>query len=139
MRSMKKLLALLLMTCLLLTAYAQTKTVTGKITDASGSPLPGISVTIKGTLSGTTTNTDGTYKLTVPENATLVFSGVGYEATEMSVRNRTALDLQLVTEIKALSEIVVTGTGVATEKKKLSIDVASVGNKDLAKSAIVSY
>jgi TonB-linked SusC/RagA family outer membrane protein len=135
---MKKLLALLFMTCMLCAAYAQTKTVTGKITDATGSPLLGISVTIKGTLSGTTTAEDGTFKLTVPENATLVFSGVGYEPTEMIVRNRNVFDVQLTTEIKALSEIVVTGTGVATEKKKLSIDVASVGNKDLAKSAIVS-
>jgi TonB-linked SusC/RagA family outer membrane protein len=135
---MKKLLAFLLMACMLSTAYAQTKTVTGKVTDASGTPLPGISVTIKGTLSGTTTAENGTFKLTVPENAVLVLSGVGYEPTEMTVRNRTVFDVQLTTEIKALSEIVVTGTGVATEKRKLSIDVASVGNKDLAKSAIVS-
>lgn len=122
----------------MITAYSQTKSVSGKITDASGNPLIGISVTIKGTLSGTTSNPDGTFKLNVPENATLVFSGVGYEPTEMSVRNRTTFDVQLTTEIKALSEIVVTGTGVATEKKKLSIDVASVGKKDLAQSAIVS-
>jgi TonB-dependent starch-binding outer membrane protein SusC len=135
---MKKLLALLSMTCMLCAAYAQTKTVTGKITDATGSPLLGISVTIKGTLSGTTTAEDGTFKLTVPENATLVFSGVGYESTEMAVRNRNVFDVRLTTEIKALSEIVVTGTGVATEKKKLSIDVASVGTKDLSKSAILS-
>lgn len=135
---MKKLLALLLMIGMLFTAYAQTKSVTGKVTDASGNPLPGISVTIKGTSSGTTTLDDGTFKLTVPESAVLVISGVGFEQSEMSVRNRTVFDVQLTTEIKALSEIVVTGTGVATEKKKLSIDVASVGSKDLAKSAIVS-
>lgn len=135
---MKKFFSLLLITCSLFTAYSQTKSVSGKITDATGAPILGISVTIKGTLSGTTTNLDGTYKLNVPENATLVFSGVGYEPTEMSVRNRTTIDVQLTTEIKALSEIVVTGTGVATEKKKLSIDVASVGKKDLAQSAIVS-
>jgi TonB-linked SusC/RagA family outer membrane protein len=135
---MKKFFSLLLFTCSLLMAYSQTKSVSGKITDASGNPLLGISVTIKGTLSGTTSNPDGTFKLNVPENATLVFSAVGYEPTEMSVRNRTTFDIQLTTEIKSLSEIVVTGTGVATEKKKLSIDVASVGKKDLAQSAIVS-
>src|SRR5688572_28764086 len=135
---MKKLLALLITTGMLFTAYSQTKPVTGKVTDATGAPLPGISITIKGTSSGTTTTEEGTFKLTVPENAVLVISGVGYEPTEMSVRNRTAFDVQLNTEIKALSEIVVTGTGVATEKRKLSIDVASVGNKDLAKSAIAT-
>src|SRR5687767_12205189 len=102
---MKKLLALLLMTGMLFTAYAQTKSVTGKVTDASGNPLPGISVTIKGTSSGTTTLEDGTFKLTVPENAVLVMSGIGYEPTEMNVRNRTVFDAQLTTEIKALSEI----------------------------------
>ncbi|MBO9201003.1 MULTISPECIES: SusC/RagA family TonB-linked outer membrane protein [Niastella] len=135
---MRKLLALLLMTSMLATAYGQTKSVSGKITDPSGTPLPSISVTIKGTSSGTTTGADGSFKLSVPENATLVFSGIGYESTEMSVRNRTVFDIQLSAEIKSLSEIVVTGTGVATEKKKLSIDVASVGNKDMAKSAILS-
>ncbi|MCS3795944.1 SusC/RagA family TonB-linked outer membrane protein [Niastella sp. OAS944] len=135
---MKKFISLLLITCSMFTVYSQTKSVSGKVTDASGNPLIGISVTIKGTMSGTTSNPDGTFKLNVPENATLVFSGVGYEPTEMSVRNRTTMDVQLTTEIKALSEIVVTGTGVATEKKKLSIDVASVGKKDLAQSAIVS-
>jgi hypothetical protein len=135
---MKKLSALILMTAMLCTAYAQTKPVTGKVTDASGTPLLGISITIKGTMSGTTTAEDGTFKLTVPENAVLVISGVGYEPSEMSVRNRSTFNVQLNTEIKALSEIVVTGTGVATEKKKLSIDVASVGNKDLSKSAILS-
>jgi TonB-linked SusC/RagA family outer membrane protein len=135
---MKKLLAFLLMTCMLSAAYTQTKSVAGKVTDASGTPLPGISITIKGTLSGTTTAENGTFKLTVPENAVLVISGVGFEPTEMSVRNKTVFDVQLATEIKALSEIIVTGTGVATEKKKLSIDVASVGNKDLSKSAIIS-
>ena len=129
---------LLLMMGMLASAYAQTKSVSGKITDATGTPLQSISVIIKGTSSGTTTGPDGTFKLTVPESATLVFSGVGYEPTEMSVRNRTIFDIQLSTEIKALSEIVVTGTGVATEKRKLSIDVASVGNKDLSKSAILS-
>lgn len=135
---MKKLLACFLMACMLSAAYAQTKTVAGKVTDATGAPLLGISVTIKGTLSGTTTAENGTFKLTVPENAVLVISGVGYEPTELSVRNRTAFDVTLTTEIKSLSEVVVTGTGVATEKKKLSIDVASVGNKDLSKSAILS-
>src|SRR5689334_14378091 len=110
---MKKFISLLLITCSIFTAYSQTKTVSGKITDATGSPSIGISVTVKGTMSGTTSNPDGTFKLTVPENATLVFSGVGYEPTEMSVRNRTTFDVQLTTEIKALSEIVVTGTGVA--------------------------
>lgn len=119
-------------------AYAQTKTVTGKITDVTGNPLQSISVTIKGTMSGTTTGADGSFKLTVPENGTIVFSGVGYEPTEMSVRNRSTFDVTLTTEVKALSEIVVTGTGVATEKKKLSIDVASVGKKDMSQSAILS-
>ncbi len=135
---MRKLLALLLLPCMLTSAYAQTKSVSGKITDAAGTPLQSISITIKGTSSGTTSAADGSFKLTVPETATLVFSGVGYEPTEMTVRNRTTFDIQLSAEIKSLGEIVVTGTGVATEKRKLSIDVASVGNKDMAKSAILS-
>jgi TonB-linked SusC/RagA family outer membrane protein len=135
---MKKLLSVFFMLGILQSVYTQTKPVTGKVTDAAGNPLPAISVTIKGTSSGTTTLPDGTFKLNAPENATLVFSGVGYEPTEMSVRNRTLFDVQLTTEVKALSEIIVTGTGVATERKKLSIDVASVANKDLAKSAILS-
>ena len=113
---MRKVFSLLIMVGMLASAYAQTKSVSGRITDASGTPLQSISVVIKGTQSGTTSGPDGSFKLTVPESATRVFSGVGYEPTEMSVRNRTTFDVQLSPEVKALSEIVVTGTGVATEK-----------------------
>src|SRR5438132_13459214 len=135
---MKKTLSLLLVLGMLFSAYAQPKQVTGKVTDINGNPVLGISVTIKGTSRGTTTAINDTYKLTAPENGVLVLSGVGFEPQEVAIRSRSALDVQLTAEARTLSEVIVTGTGVATEKKKLSIDVSSVANKDLTKSAFLS-
>jgi TonB-linked SusC/RagA family outer membrane protein len=135
---MTKAILLLCMICFGASLLAQNKQITGKVTDASGNPLPGITVKIKGNAGGASTTTDGSFSLSVPDNAVLIFSGVGYETLEERIGNKTSVNVQLAIEAKSLSEVIVTGTGVATDRKKLSIDVASVGSKDLAKSAMLS-
>jgi TonB-dependent starch-binding outer membrane protein SusC len=135
---MRKLLLFFAGCCCALISSAQTKQISGKITDEAGKPLSGVSVMVKGTSNGTTTNAAGAFTLDAPDNATLTVSGIGYETREMSVTGRTEINVQLPVDSKLMAEVVVTGTGVATTKKKLSIDVASVGNKDFAKSAILS-
>ena len=136
---MRKIIFLLGLLCWVTAALAQTKQVTGKVTDASGNPMQGISVRVKSdNRTGTTTRGDGSYTLTIPENAILIFSGIGYETKELSAAGISEVNTQLAIDARALGEVVVTGTGVATDKKKLSIDVASVGKKDFAKSAILS-
>ncbi|OIN59255.1 SusC/RagA family TonB-linked outer membrane protein [Arsenicibacter rosenii] len=92
-------------------------TVQGKVTDGEkNSGLPGVSVVLKGTTKGTTTDADGNFKLVVPgANAVLVFSFVGYESREVTVGNQTSLTISLKTDAKALNEVVVVGYG--TQKK----------------------
>ncbi len=96
---------------------AQDKTVTGKVTDdKDGSPLSGVSVTVKGTTIGTVTGADGTYRLSVPSSArTLVFSFVNFQSVEQSIAGRSAISVSLTNSEKSLQEVVVTGYG--REKK----------------------
>jgi TonB-linked SusC/RagA family outer membrane protein len=123
--------------------FAQEKTVTGKVTDEKdGAPLPGVSVTVKGTTVGTVTGADGSYRLSVPSNAkTLVFSFVNYESIEMSIGNKTAINVGLGTNEKNLQEVVVTGysrekktnfTGSAAQVSGKLIETVPVGAFDQA-------
>lgn len=105
---------------------AQTRTVTGKVTDANGSPVPNVSVTVKGSSTGTTTASDGTFSLSLPADArTLVFSGVGFATLEVAVNNRTSFDVTLGQEDRNMQEVVVVGYGTQ-RKKELTGNVASV-------------
>lgn len=96
-------------------AVAQ-QTVSGTVTDETG-PLPGATVAIKGTSSGTTTDFDGNYTLNdVPEDATLVFSFVGYQTQEVPVDGRSQIDVNLATDASELEEVVLIGYGQTTVK-----------------------
>ena len=99
-------------------APQQPAVLTGKVTDATGSPLPGVSVTIKGTVTGTITNPDGIFSLAnVSPEATLVFSFVGMKTLEVVAGNRTTLTVVLEEELIGVDEVVVVGYGI--QKKKL--------------------
>src|SRR6185295_13220109 len=135
---MRKISVMLGMLLCLATAWAQNKQVSGKVTDVNGSPLAGISVKQKGGRGGLSTDANGSFSISVPSNAVLQFSGIGYEPKEVNVSNVTTVDVQLSIETKSLSEVVVTGVGVATDKRKVAIDVASLNSKDVAKSAVAS-
>ncbi len=89
--------------------------ISGKITDENGEGLPGASVVVKGTTQGTTSDISGNYSINVPEDATIVFSFVGYQTKEVSVVGRTVIDLQMTPDAEQLEEVVVVGYG--TEKK----------------------
>ncbi|MBA4853858.1 TonB-dependent receptor [Emticicia sp. BO119] len=97
-------------------AAAQERTVSGKVTASEdGSPLPGVSVTVKGTKQGTQSDASGIYKVNVSGNATLIFSFIGTVTQEVAVGTRTIVDVQLVSDNKQLSEVVVVGYG--TQKR----------------------
>jgi TonB-dependent starch-binding outer membrane protein SusC len=125
---MRKLHCLLMGTLLLICEglFAQTRQVTGKVVDPSGTPVPAATIKIKGSKTGTSAGFDGTFTLHVNDNAVLIISGIGYETKEVKVGAASTLSVQLVTDAKSLSEIVVTGVGVATSKKKLGISVESI-------------
>ncbi len=109
----------------------QQRTVTGKVTDQSGQPLPGATIVIKGTSQGTVTDADGNYSLSdVPDNATLVFSFVGMETQEINVGNRTRIDVTMQEEAVALEEVVAVGYGVQ-RKINLTGAITSVKTEEL--------
>ncbi|WP_337042973.1 SusC/RagA family TonB-linked outer membrane protein [Emticicia sp. 17c] len=98
---------------------AQDKTVTGKVTSADdGSILPGVSVTVKGSSKGTTTNAEGVYSISVPGNATLTFSFIGFVTQQVQVSNRSSINVQLASDAQELAEAIVVGYGTTSNIKK---------------------
>ncbi|WP_421918559.1 SusC/RagA family TonB-linked outer membrane protein [Marinifilum sp.] len=95
----------------------QQKTIKGKVTDENGNALPGVSVFIKGTYTGTSTNMNGIYEITVSEGAVLVFSFVGMESKEVLVETQTKINLVMKESATELDGIVVTGLGFSQKKE----------------------
>ncbi|MEN7547650.1 TonB-dependent receptor [Rapidithrix thailandica] len=96
-------------------AIEQEVLVKGAVKDENGEPLPGVSILVKGTSTGTTTDMDGNFSISVPESSTLLFSFIGYEAQEIALNGQTALEVVMATSSTELDEIVVVGYG--TQKK----------------------
>ncbi|MVM38837.1 hypothetical protein GO730_16965 [Spirosoma sp. HMF3257] len=95
----------------------QAISIKGTVTTETGETLPGVTIAVKGTTIGTTTNESGQYSLSIPDaNATLVFSSVGYEKQEVAIGNRTKIDVVLQPDTKALSEVVVVGYGTQNRR-----------------------
>jgi len=116
---------LVLLICV--SASAQS-TIKGKVTDESGSGLPGVNILVKGTAIGTTTDANGSYALQVPSDASqkiLVFSFIGYQTVEQAADGRTTIDVSLATDVTSLSEIVVVGYG-EMRKEAVTGSVASI-------------
>jgi len=107
-------------------ALAQ-RTISGRVTDASGETLIGTSIMVKGTSTGAVTDLDGTYTLDVPEGATtLVFSYTGYETTEVAIGTSDVVDVVMAAASETLAEVVVTGLGIKKDKKALGYGVATL-------------
>jgi len=120
------------------TAMAQNGTVQGTIVDATdGSPLPGATVQVKGTTSGTVTGIDGKYSIQVNGNAILVYSYVGYQTQEVSVQPNTTVNVKLKPTAANLNELVVIGYGVE-KKKDATGSVTAISSKKFNKGAITS-
>lgn len=116
----------------------QTRTITGKVTSMEdGEGLPGVNVVEKGTSNGTITNVNGEYSLEVSEEATIVFSSVGYTTEEFSIGNRSVIDVSMTSDIQQLQELVVVGYGV--QKKKLVTGATvQIKGEEIAKLNTVS-
>ncbi|HAO48835.1 MAG TPA: SusC/RagA family TonB-linked outer membrane protein [Runella sp.] len=124
--------SLLVATCLsVLMARAQDKMVTGKVTSAEdGVGMPGVAVAVKGTTKGANSDAEGNYRLAVPDNATLVFSFVGFTISEEKVNGRSEINVQLKPETRSLSEVVVTGYG-SQIKRELTGNIAKIRPADI--------
>jgi len=111
--------------------YGQERQIQGVVTSDEGEQLPGVNILVKGTTTGTVTDIEGKYKLTVSQEATtLVFSSIGFTSQEVSIEGRTVIDMVMMPDIKSLSEVVVIGYG--TQKKShLTGAVSKVKNDNL--------
>jgi TonB-linked SusC/RagA family outer membrane protein len=111
-------------------------TVTGKVTDDTDQPLPGVTVKIKGTATGTQTDVNGKYALSIPDasanNITLIFSFIGYESQEVLLNGNNTINIQLNAASNSLNEVVVVGYG-SQKKENLTGSVAVVNLKDADK------
>ena len=109
-----------------LTLFAQDRTITGKVTADDGSVLPGVSVTVRGTTRGATTDGDGNYKVSVPKGAQLVFSFIGFANQEVSVGNQNVIDIKLIPDVSQLQEVVVTALGISRDKRAINTSVQEI-------------
>uniref|UniRef100_UPI0025C506A8 TonB-dependent receptor plug domain-containing protein n=1 Tax=Leeuwenhoekiella sp. UBA1003 TaxID=1946744 RepID=UPI0025C506A8 len=114
-------------------SFAQTKEVTGTVTDGSGVPLPGVNIVIQGTTTGTQTDFDGNYAISASEGQTLVFSYVGFGDSEQVVGASSTINVSL-TAGEALDEVVVTALGISREKKSLGYATQEVSNEELTQT-----
>jgi TonB-linked SusC/RagA family outer membrane protein len=127
-------LCTLLALLLAIPATAQNVTVSGKVTSSDdGTPLPGVTVMVKGSSNGTTSDADGVYSLSISDPAgALVFSFIGYTQQEVAIGNRTSIDIALTADIQQLTEVVVVGYGTV-KKTDLTGAVASIDPEQITK------
>lgn len=111
-------------------AKVQDVTVTGRVVDANGEPLPGVTIAIPGTTTGTATDMDGFYSLSVPEGSTLVFSFIGFETKRIEIGQQNIINVTLMEDMGSLQEVVVTGYG-SQNKKDIIGSVSTVDMESL--------
>ena len=103
------------------------KEITGRVIDENDEALPGVNIVVKGTTTGTVSDIEGNYRLTVPDDATtLVFSSVGYTPEEITIGNQTTIDITMFPDLQSLSEVVVTALGIEKDSKTLGYATATV-------------
>ncbi len=130
--SVRKLLYMSILFLLISPAFAQIN-IKGKVLDEKNEALSGASILIKSTKKGTTTGIDGSFTLSAQPGTKLTVTAIGYETYEIAAGSNMVVKLNVDT--KLLNDVVITGVGVATSRKRVAIDVASVNTKDFAKSA----
>ena len=109
------------------------KIIKGKVTNSAGAAMPGVSVKVKGTNVGTTTNANGEYSLEVPDNGILVFSNIGFSSQEVAIDGRSTINVKMLEEATALNEVVV-NTGYSSQSKKDITGSVAIVNMKAMKS-----
>ena len=134
-KMLQPFIMILLLHACFVNVFAQSKTITGMVRNDKGEPMPAVSVTLKGSRAATSANSDGRFSIDVPNGkGTLVFTYVGFAAKEISINNKTVIDVQLETEeARKLDEVVVVGYGT-TKKATLTGAVSVVKGKEVLQS-----
>ena len=115
-------------------------TVSGKVTDENGAGFPGVNVLVKGTTTGTSTDADGKFSLSVPdENAVLIFSSIGYLSQEINVGSRTSINVSMQADVKSLEEVVVTALGIKKETKRLGYATATATPDQITENRTTNF
>lgn len=135
--NMKKRLLFIVFMVLSICTFAQTRVLTGKVTDAKGESLPGVSIIVKGTGTGTATDIDGKYSLNVTNGNVLEFSFIGYKTQAVAVDNQKTLNIVLAEDVAQLDEVVVIGYG-SIKKNDMTGSVVSVKAEEMNRGAITS-
>ncbi|TCC96124.1 TonB-dependent receptor [Pedobacter hiemivivus] len=132
-------ISLILFMCISMTSLAQTRTVTGVVTDLKGDPLVGVIIQLKGTKTTANSSATGSFSIKVPEGSqTLVFRYIGYEDKEAVVNQNTTVKVALRESVSQLNDVVVIGYGTAT-RKDLTGSVGTVSIADLQKAPVKSF
>ncbi len=111
-------------------AFAQNVQIRGTVSDETGAPLPGATILVKGTTTGTTTDIDGQYAISSPSSGVIIFSFIGYSPIERQVGNQSQIDVTLQPDLSDLDEVIVVGYGTA-KKSQLTGAISSVGSKEI--------
>src|SRR5258706_7278268 len=138
---MKKFLLMCFSFGFAISVWAQDRVVTGKLTaKEDGSALPGVNVVLKGTTSGTVTDAEGSYRLTVPSSGgTIIFSFIGMETIEAEIGDRTVLDVQLGADVKQLGEVVVTALGIEKTKNELGYAAQKIDGSAISQTRDANF
>ena len=130
---MKRVLLTLLMSVFVTYMQAQDRTVSGKVTDETGQPLPQVTVFLKGTTTGTPTDVDGNYRISVRGGGGggLIFRFIGYVTQEIEIGTRDVIDIQMVPETLDAGEVVVTAVGIEANKAALGYSIENVNPEAL--------
>lgn len=128
----KRLLTIAIVSSFVVNSFAQVR-VSGKVTDESGKPLPGASVLIVGSSTGTVTDTDGQYTLNVNDGSQrLSFSFIGYEQQIVDINARSVINVTMVPDSRALDEVVVTALGIERERSELGYSIQTLAPENLS-------
>jgi len=139
---MKRILLVCFLACsVAFQSYAQEKTVSGTVlSNEDNAGLPAVNIIVKGTTTGTTTDLDGNYKLTVPSSeSVLIFSSIGFENQEIVVGNQSTINPTLVADVTQLGEVVVTALGISREKASLGYSTQEVDGEQLAQTREANF
>jgi TonB-linked SusC/RagA family outer membrane protein len=119
-------------------AFAQSRVLSGTVVDPTGEPIPGVNILDRQSNTGTTTDLDGRYSISVTNSTTLIFSFIGFDTQEIVVGNRSELNVTLDEDMSDLAEVVVTSFGMEKDKKALGYSVTQIGGEKFTESRAIN-
>ncbi len=137
MKCLNRIMLLLVCAFLAINATAQTRTITGTVTDEAGDPMAGVSVIVKGSATGMATDLDGKYSVKAAKGAVIEYSYIGYLTQSITVGERSVINVTLKEDVKALDEVVVVAYGTAS-KQSLTGSVAVISDEDIQRRPVTS-